>query len=61
MAFSFNKPFMVSIFILYEAYTAMITRGERVFIAEISPKKLKRTILGRHSTIVGIVLFTSVQ
>lgn len=57
MAFPFNKMFMISIFILYGAYTAMIAGVERAFIAEISPKQLRGTMLGLHSTIVGIALF----
>jgi MFS family permease len=57
MAFAVNKLFMVSLFVLYGAYTAMITGIERAFIAEISPKELKGTMLGLHSTIVGIALF----
>jgi Major Facilitator Superfamily. len=56
MAFAFNKIFMISIFILYGAYTAMITGVERAFIAEISPKELKGTMLGLQSTIVGVAL-----
>lgn len=55
-AFALNKGFMISLFILYGAYTAMITGVERAFIAEISPKELKGTMLGLHSTIVGIAL-----
>jgi MFS family permease len=53
---AFNKVFMVSIFVLYGIYTAMIAGVERAFIAEISPKELKGTMLGLHSTIVGIAL-----
>ena len=34
----------------------MITGVERAYIAEISPKDLKGTMLGLHSTIVGIAL-----
>ncbi len=41
---------------LYGIYTAMITGAERAFIAEISPGELKGTMLGMHSTIVGIAL-----
>ena len=43
-------------FILYGFYSAMITGVERAYIAEISPKDLKGTMLGLHSTIVGIAL-----
>lgn len=55
-AFAYNKTVMVAAFVLYGIYTAMITGVERAFIAEISPKELKGTMLGLHSTIVGIAL-----
>lgn len=55
-ALAFNKIFMVMVFILYGAYTAMVAGVERAFISEISPKELKGTMLGFHSTIVGIAL-----
>jgi MFS family permease len=58
-ALVFNKPFMVALFVLYGVYTAMIAGVERAFIAEISPKDLKGTMLGFHSTIVGIALLPS--
>ena len=45
-AFAYNKSFMI-------ALTAGV---ERAFIAEVSPKELKGTMLGLHSTIVGIAL-----
>jgi MFS family permease len=47
---------MICIFALYGMYTAMIAGVERAFIAEISPKELKGTMLGLHSTIVGVAL-----
>lgn len=52
-----NKTFIIATFVLYGAYTAMIAGVERAFIAEISPKELKGTMLGFHSTIVGAALF----
>lgn len=55
-AFAFNKPFMIALFVMYGVYTAMIAGVERAFIAEISPKDLKGTMLGLHSTVVGIAL-----
>jgi MFS family permease len=55
-AFAFNKTFMIAAFVLYGAYTAMTAGVERAFIAEISPKELKGTMLGFHSTIVGLAL-----
>jgi len=56
-AIAYNKTFMILLFILYGVYTAMIAGVERAFIAEISPQELKGTMLGLHSTIVGIALF----
>lgn len=55
-AFAYNKTFMIALFVLYGVYTAMIAGVERAFIAEISPQELKGTMLGLHSTIVGIAL-----
>lgn len=54
--FAFNKTIIVAVFLLYGVYTAMTAGVERAFIAEISPKELKGTMLGLHSTIVGIAL-----
>jgi len=51
-----KKLFMIALFALYGVYTAMIAGVERAFIAEISPKMLKGTMLGLHSTLVGIAL-----
>ena len=55
-AFAFNKIFMIALFVLYGVYTALIAGVERAFIAEISPKELKGTMFGFHSTVVGIAL-----
>lgn len=55
-ALAFSKSFMIAIFILYGIYTALITGIERAYIAEISPTALKGTMLGLHSTLVGIAL-----
>ena len=55
-AFAFNKVFMILLFVLYGVYTAMIAGVERAYIAEISPKELKGTMLGLQSTVVGIAL-----
>ena len=54
--FAFSKAFMVAAFVLFGAFSAMIAGVERAFIAEISPKELKGTMLGFHSTIVGVAL-----
>lgn len=55
-AFATGRTFMTAMFVLYGVYTAMITGVERAFVAEISPKELKGTMLGLHSTIAGIAL-----
>lgn len=47
---------MVINFILYGFYTALVTGAERAMISEISPPELKGTMLGLHSTIVGLAL-----
>ena len=55
-AFVNHKGIMVGLFVLYGVYTAMIAGVERAFISEISPPQLKGTMLGLHSTVVGIAL-----
>ena len=55
-AMAFNQAFMYAIFMLYGAYTAMITGVERAFVAEIAPVNLKGTMLGLQGTIAGIAL-----
>lgn len=55
-AFCRSKGVMVLIFVIYGIYTAMTAGAERAFIAEIAPKQLKGTMLGLHSTLVGIAL-----
>jgi len=55
-AFASAPPVMITVFVLYGIYTAMITGVERAFVAEISPAELKGTMLGLHSTIAGIAL-----
>jgi len=51
-----NQAWIVSAFVIYGLYTALIVGVERAFIAEISPVMLKGTMLGLHATIVGIAL-----
>ena len=51
-----NKPFMVIMFVLYGAFTAMTAGVERAYIAELSPANLKGTMLGLQSTLVGVAL-----
>jgi MFS family permease len=55
-AFASSQATIIFAFILYGFYTAMITGVERAYIAEISPRDLKGTMLGLHSTIVGVAL-----
>lgn len=56
-AFATNKVMIVLAFIIYGLYTAMVVGVEKAFISEIAPKDLKGTMLGLHSTLVGIALF----
>ena len=55
-AFSSSQWMMVAVFVIYGAYTAMITGVERAFVAEVSPPALKGTMLGLQSTVVGVAL-----
>ena len=55
-AFCNSKPVMILNFVAYGIYTAMTAGVERAFIAEVAPQQLKGTVLGLHSTIVGIAL-----
>lgn len=55
-AFCSSKSFMIVIFMVYGIYTAMTAGAERAFISEIAPPQLKGTMLGLHSTLVGIAL-----
>ncbi len=55
-AWATGKAVIVAAFALYGVFTAMTAGVERAFIAEIAPKELKGTVLGLHSTIVGIAL-----
>jgi MFS family permease len=56
-AWATNKTVIIAAFALYGFFTAMTAGVERAFISEIAPKELKGTMLGLHSTIVGIALF----
>ncbi|MCL2707284.1 MAG: MFS transporter [Dehalococcoidia bacterium] len=55
-AFANSQWVMVAVFVIYGAYTAMITGVERAFVAEVSPLELKGTMLGLQSTVAGIAL-----
>ncbi|MDR2036114.1 MAG: MFS transporter [Coriobacteriales bacterium] len=54
--FAPNQGVMIAAFVLYGAYTALITGVERAYIVEISPPELKGTMLGLQATVVGIAL-----
>lgn len=56
-AFARGKAVIVAAFVLYGFYTALIAGVERAFIAEITPPAIKGTMLGFHSTLVGLALF----
>lgn len=56
-AWAADKTVIVAAFVLYGVFTAATAGVERAFIAEIAPRELKGTMLGLHSTIVGIALF----
>ncbi len=56
-AWAGSKTTIVAAFALYGVFTAATAGVERAFIAELAPKELKGTVLGLHSTIVGIALF----
>ena len=55
-AFAANQPLIIGMFLLFSAYTAIISGTERAFVAEIAPPELKGTVLGLKSTIAGIAL-----
>ncbi len=55
-AFASTAVMMVVVFVIYGIYTAMISGVERAFVAEVAPSDLKGTMLGLHSTIVGLAL-----
>jgi len=55
-AFAETEWMMVAVFIIYGAYTAMITGVERAYVVDITPPELKGTMLGLQSTISGIAL-----
>ena len=55
-AFATKQWMLIVTFVIYGAYTAMITGAERAFVAEISPVELRGTMLGMHSTVSGIAL-----
>lgn len=56
-ALASQPVFLILLFLLYGAHTALIAGVERAYIAEISPTELRGTMLGLHGTIVGLALF----
>lgn len=54
--FASRQWMFIMMFVLYGIYTAMSAGVERAYITDISPKSLKGTMLGLHSTISGIAL-----
>ena len=55
-AVAHSKGTLILMFVVYGVYTAMTAGVERAFISEVSPKDLKGTMLGLHSSLVGIAL-----
>ena len=55
-AFASSQWMMVTVFIIYGVYTAMIAGVERAFVAELAPSELKGTLLGLQSTVAGVAL-----
>lgn len=55
-AFAEKAGAFIMVFMLYGIFTAMTVGVERALIAEISPARLKGTMLGLHPTIAGIAL-----
>jgi len=55
-AYARGQAIMVAVFVVYGAYTAMITGVERAFVAEIAPPALKGTMLGLQATVAGVAL-----
>lgn len=55
-AFVKNTITVICLFFLYGIYTALTAGVERAYIAEVAPPSFKGTMLGMHSTLVGIAL-----
>lgn len=55
-AWASGQWMITGVFVLYGVYTAMIAGVERAYVAEIAPSELKGTMLGLHSTVVGVAL-----
>ena len=55
-AFASSKWMILTAFVIYGLYTAMVSGVEKAFISEIAPRELRGTLLGLHSTLVGVAL-----
>ena len=55
-AIATSHTLIIGMFLLFGAYTAMISGAERAFISEVAPSELRGTMLGLKSTIAGIAL-----
>ena len=55
-ALSTGKAWIAAMFVVYGFYTALTAGVERALVAEIAPPEIKGTVLGLHSSIVGIAL-----
>jgi MFS family permease len=51
-----SKYMVASLFAFYGVYTAMTAGVERALVSELAPVSLKGTVLGLHSTLVGVAL-----
>jgi len=51
-----NQAFVIALFIIFGAHTAMISGAERAFVSEIAKPELRGTLLGLKSTVAGLSL-----
>ncbi len=54
-----SKEATIALFVLYGAYTALISGAERALIAEAAPAQYKGTVLGLYGMLQGIGLLLS--
>jgi len=54
-----SKSVTVVLFVLYGAYTALITGAERALVAEAAPERYKGTVLGLYGMLQGVGLLLS--
>ncbi len=55
-ALSSGKVAIACMFVIYGLYTALTSGVERALVAEIAPPDIKGTVLGLHSSLVGLAL-----